>query len=102
MEHEICQADLAAFLTELGIALKKEGSALQAIARQWFEGSHEYYVIKSFGIQVDVYGQQILAVREHLCQKCLMTEIITGISIGKSSDQDKEVPANNSGEKKKS
>ncbi len=41
-QHDICRADLAAFLTELGIALKKEGASLQALARQLFEGSEEH------------------------------------------------------------
>jgi len=76
--------DLALFLYELGIGLKKEGHSLQALAKIWFSGEgEEFEILRLFGINISKMGKELLISREHLCNTCKTKEIATSIKLRK-------------------
>ncbi|MFQ5647252.1 MAG: hypothetical protein ACE5GM_10000 [bacterium] len=79
--------DLGTFLYEISNCLEKEGSALQCLARTWYEpGDPEHTTVRQFGIDISDLGEQLMALKKQLCTACLTKEVMTAISFKGSQE----------------
>ena len=71
------QTDLGTFLGRIAYRLNKEGNALQALAKMWFEdeGEEKRKILEQSGIDTNYLGEQLLALRNQLCQTCMLRSV---------------------------
>ncbi len=78
--------DMGTYLGKIAARLLKEGSSLQALAGIWYEkGDDNLNITKTFGGEIISLGEQLLASRKCLCQKCLMQEVKIILSFNNNS-----------------
>lgn len=80
------QTDLGTFLGRIAYQLNKEGNSLQALAMMWFEdeGEEKRKILGQSGIDLSIWGEKLLAIRDRLCQECKLQSV--SIIISFSSD----------------
>ncbi len=75
-ELEIENTDIGTLLGWISHRLSKEGNSLQALAEMWFDkGEDKQNTIKEFGVSVGGLGEQLLAIRNQICQNCLLKPV---------------------------
>jgi hypothetical protein len=83
MQYQIDGSDLGSYLGTIGAKLVREGYSLQALAGIWYgKGEDNLNTIKSFGGDLIDMGEQLLALRGRLCQKCLLQEVKIFLHVG--------------------
>ena len=72
---ELDHTDWGTFLGRIARKLTKEGNSLEAIADKWFDDGERRNVLRSFSIDVIVLGEQLLAIRDQICQTCQLKPV---------------------------
>jgi hypothetical protein len=73
---ELENTDIGTLLGWISHRLSKEGNSLQALAEMWFDkGEDKQHVFKEFGVSVSTMGEQLLAIRNQICQTCQLKTV---------------------------
>ena len=72
---ELDSTDIGTFLGKIARKLVKEGTSLEALADKWFDEGNNQNTIRQFGIDTGVLGEQLLALRNQICQECLLKPV---------------------------
>jgi hypothetical protein len=74
----------------IGHQLSKEGNALQALADAWLDkGDDKQIVFKEIGVSVCTMGEQLLAIRNQICQACAMQPVSIFMNFKSRRDEEK-------------
>jgi hypothetical protein len=83
MKYQVDESDLGSYLGMIGAKLSKDGYSLQALAGIWYgKGEDKLNIVKSFGGDLIDMGEQLLALRNRLCQKCMLQEVKIFLHVG--------------------
>ncbi len=72
---ELDRSDIGTFLGKIARKLNKEGSSLEALADKWFDEGNNRSTIRQFGVDTVVLGEQLLAIRNQICQDCQLKPV---------------------------
>ena len=81
--------DLGTYLGKIARRLIKEGDSLQALAGIWYEKGNDN-IVRTFGGDIASLGELLLALRNRLCQKCMMQEVKIILNFGSSNSPAEE------------
>ncbi len=86
------QTDLGTFLGRIAYRLLKEGNSLQALAKMWFEdeGEEKRKILEQSGIDLSIWGEKLLAIRDRLCQNCKLQPVSIFMSFDDGSNTREE------------
>ena len=84
MKYQVDESDVGSYLGMMGAKLIREGNSLQALSVMWHGRGEDDSVdiVKSFGADLIDMGEQLLALRSRICQKCMLQEIRIFLHVG--------------------
>ncbi len=86
--NELEATDIGTLLGWISNRLSKEGNSLQALAEMWFDkGEDKQRVFKEFGVSVCTMGEQLLAIRNQICQDCLLKPVSIFMNFTSHNDE---------------
>ena len=81
----IDETDLGTFLGDIAKSLIKEGLAIEALADKRLGDDETQVPFKRMGIEISIWGEKLLILRDRLCQKCILQPVSIFISFEGSS-----------------
>lgn len=82
---ELDNTDLGTFLGDIARSLTKEGISLEALADKRLDEGETQCAVKRIGVDVSIWGEKLLLLRNKLCQKCKLQPVSIFLSFDDSN-----------------
>jgi hypothetical protein len=83
---ELDRTDVGTFLGKIARRLTKEGGSLEVLADKWFDEGESRDTVRSFGADIAILGEQLLAIRNQICQTCQLKPVNITMNFNPNND----------------